>query len=255
MAEIKLFLLSSLENEVNINQFFPSDYNDQETLAELLKVSKHFKKCGDGCLQTKDFIYYYKTFISLVKMDQNLFLLFLCTNSYSEKNIDSLCEEIFQILDDDPIEDMKLKKSAKSEINTVFLKYKNLNGEIKKNLFGIDIKIPKKPNNINEISDDRSYISCSKVYNNKRGDPRLYSYIIRKQSSENDSSLFSDSNAFKTCSFDDSGLTVVKRFNDNITNENIEKWKRVKKHYLIFSLILSIMTYFLFPLLLRLLFN
>lgn len=254
MAEIKLFLLSSIENELNINQFFPSDYNDQETLAELLKVSKHFKKCGDGCLQTKDFIYYYKTFIPLIKMDQNLFLLFYCTNSYNEKNIDSLCEEIFQILDDDPIEDMKLKKSAKTEINTVFLKYKNLNTEIKKNLLGTDLRISKRVN-INESSDDRSYISSSKAYSNKRGDPRFYSYIIRKQTSGNDSDIFSDSNAFKTCSFDDSGLTVVKRFNENITNENFEKWQKVKKHYLIFSLILSIVTYFLFPLLLRLLFN
>ena len=76
MAEIKLFLLSSIDNDLNINQFFPSDYNDQNTINELLNVSKYFKKCGDGCLQTKDFKYYYKTFIPYQKMSKIYFYYF-----------------------------------------------------------------------------------------------------------------------------------------------------------------------------------
>ena len=258
MAQIHLFFISSIkENELNVDIFFPSEFRDQNTLAEILKIKKHFKKCGDGCLQTKDYIYHYRTFISLSKKDQNLFLIFYCSNSYKENNIDKLCEEIFPILDDDPIEEMQFKKSTKSAINEVFLKYQHLDGNINKistNIFGNEQKNIKK--SVNESSDDRSDISSSRGYIHKRCDPRFYSFNTHKEPSENDSDLFSDSNAFKTCSFEeDSGLSVVKKFNENINNENFEKWKKVKKNYLIFSIILSVVTYFLFPLLLRLLFN
>ena len=257
MAEIKLFLLTSIENDLNINQFFPSDYNDQNTISELLNVSKHFKKCGDGCLQTKDFIYYYKTFIPLVKNEQNLFLLFYCTNSYSEKNIDRLCEDLFQILDDEPIEELELKETAKNAINDVFLNYKNLKNDINQNLLGNEIKLKKKLSLNDSVSEEKADSSQSKIFtgNNRRGDPRFYSYIIHKQLSSNDSDdVFSDSNIFKTCSFEDS-VAVNKNYKDNTTNENFEKWKKVKKNYLIFSILLSIVTYFLLPLLLRYLFN
>ena len=92
-------------------------------------------------------------------------------------------------------------------------------------------------------------------YSNKRGDPRFYSYINQKQSMDNDSDIFSDSNVFKTISFEDSGLNNTKKYNVNITNENFENWKKMKKNYLIFSLILCLFTYFVFPLLIRLIFN
>lgn len=260
MAEIKLFLLSSIfENEYNINQFFPLENHDQDTSSELLKIKKYFKNCGDGCLQTKDFKYYYKTFVPFVKNYQNFFLLFYCTNSYSEKNIDKLCEELFYILDDEPIEETELKSSAKSEINKLFLQYQHLSNDnnynnININLIETNHKISKK--NVFDFSDDRSDINSLKNYfiNNKRGDPRFFAYYMNKQS-RNESDLFSDSNAFKTCSFDDdSGVNTGRRFND-ITNENMEKWRKIKKNFLIFSVILGIITYFLLPLLLKLLFN
>lgn len=255
MAEIKLFLLSSIENELNINQFFPSENNNQQTKSELLKINEYFKRCGDGCLQTKDFKYYYKTYISLLKNGSNFFLLFYCTKSYKEKNIDKLCEEIFLILDDDPFEEMEFKNSTISAINQVFLKYQHLEADINTKLFVPELKNSKIISR-NESFDEKSDISSLKGYSNKRGDPRFYSYIINKQSSASDSDIFSDSNVFKNCSFDDdSRLTVGKKFKDNITNENFEKWKKVKKNYLIFSIILSILTYFLFPLLLKFFFN
>ena len=256
MSQINLFLLTSIaENELKINVFFPTEFQDQSTLTEVLKIKKHFKKCGDGCLQTKDYIYYYRTFIPLLKLDQILFLIFYCTNSYPEKNIDKLCEEIYPILDDDPIENMELNFLTKSAINEVFLKYQHSNGNI--NIFGYERKtITIKKTITNESSDDRSDISSLKGYPTKRSDPRFYSYNTLKQPSENDSDIFSDSNVFKTCSFEDeSGLSVVKKLNDNINNENLEKWKKIKKNYLIFSIILSLLTYFLFPFLLRLSFN
>ena len=258
MAEIKLFLLSSIENDLNINQFFPSDFNDQNTINELLNVSKYFKKCGDGCLQTKDFKYYYKTFIPLSKNEQNLFLLFYCTNSYREKNIDRLCEDLFQILDDEPIEEFELKETVKNTINDVFLNYKNLKNDINQNLLGNEIKLKKKLSLNESSSEEKGDFSQSKIYtgSNRRGDPRFYSYNNHKQTSSNDSDdVFSDSNIFKTCSFEDSGISINKKYKDNTTNENFEKWKKVKKNYLIFSILLSIVTYFFLPLLLRYIFN
>ena len=258
MAEIKLFLLSSIETDLNITQFFPLDYNDQNSMNELSNVSRYFKKCGDGCLQTKDFKYFYKTFIPLVKNDLNLFLLFYCTKSYSEKNIDKLCEELFKILDDEPMEDFELKSEAKNAINEVFLKYKNLKSDIDLNLVGNEIKYKKKLSLSESLSEEKAESSQSKIFtgSNRRGDPRFYSYNNHKQLTSNDSDdVFSDSNIFKTGSFDDSGLTVNKKYKDNSTNESFEKWKKVKKNYLIFSILLSLMTYFLLPLMLRYFFN
>ena len=144
---------------------------------------------------------------------------------------------------------MELKKTTKSSINKVFLKYQHLDGNINK--YGSGRKAV-----INECSDDISDISSLKGYPNKRSDPRFYSYNTLKQPSENGSDIFSDSNVFKNCSFEDeSGLSVVKKINDTINNENFEKWKKVKKNYLIFTIILSLFTYFLFPLILRFLMN
>ena len=149
MAEIKLFLLSSMnENEHSINQFFPLDFHDEASSSEVLKIKKIFKKCGDGCLQTKDYKYFYKTFIPLMNSEQNLFLIFYCTNSYSEKNIDKLCEELFIILDEEPIEDGEFKNTTKNEINQLFLKFKRLNNNNYENinisLFGTSQRVTKK---------------------------------------------------------------------------------------------------------------
>ena len=253
MAEIKLFLLSSMnENEHSINQFFPLDFHDEASSSEVLKIKKIFKKCGDGCLQTKDYKYFYKTFITLMNSEQNLFLIFYCTNSYSEKNIDKLCEELFIILDEEPIEDGEFKNTTKNEINQLFLKFKRLNNNNYENinisLFGTSQRVTKK--NVMDFCDEKSDVSSIKKY--KRGDPRFYSYFIRKPNSRNESSMFSDSNVFKTCSFEDDSGVSARKFN---TDENIEKWRKVKKNYLIFSVILSIITYIFLPLLLRLLFN
>ena len=108
--------------------------------------------------------------------------------------------------------------------------------------------------NVFDFSDDRSDKNSLQNYciNNKRGDPRFFSYYMNKQS-RNESEMFSDSNVFKTCSFEDDSV-AGRRF-DDITNENMEKWRKIKKHFLIFSAILGIITYFLLPLLLKLLFN
>ena len=125
------------------------------------------------------------------------------------------------------------------------------------NLLANEIKLKKKLSLNDSISEEKADSSQSKIFtgNNRRGDPRFYSYIIHKQISSNDSDdVFSDSNIFKTCSFEDS-VAVNKNYKDNTTNENFEKWKKVKKNYLIFSILLIIVTYFLLPLLLRYLFN
>ena len=254
MAEIKLFLLTSIDNEIKINQYFPTDINDQKSLTNMVKISQHYKNCGDGCIQTKDFIYYYKTFVPLSREDIPLFLLFYCTKTYKEKNIENLCEELFQILDNEHIEESKLKNEAKTLINDIFLQYKNLE-KVKKISLGKDIKLSK--NSFNESSYERNN-SYESQNDNYRGDPRFYSYLVRKRVSRNESDidLFLDDNVFKTCSFDDFGHNPVKRYNDNLLkNDNFEKWKKLKKHYLIFSIILCILTYFLFPVLLRFLFN
>ena len=257
MAEIKYFLLTSLENKLNISHSFPLNSDSPDNLNEILRINKSLKKCGDGCLQTKDYKYYYKTYVPFSKNETILFLLFSCTNTYNEKNIDKLCEELFQILDDEPIDDEKLKNSAILEINQIFLKYQNLDKdiiEVNINLYGRESRTSKK---LSDYYEERSDLSSLKGgYNNRRGDSRFYSYMAHKQSSLNESSdIFSDSNVFKTCSFEDSGLNKTRKYKENITNENLQNWKKVKKNYLIFSLILCLVTYFLFPLLLKLIFN
>ena len=261
MAEIRLFLLSSIENDLKINQFFPYGFNNQESISELLSISNYFKKCGDGCLKTKDFIYYYKTYVPLSKSDSPFFLLFYCTNSYNEKNIDNLCEEIFKILDDDPTEETRLKNTSKTEINKIFIEYRHLQGDIIKNTSEKDKEkeIITMNKSLNDSSYNKSYLSNNNSVD-KRGDPRFYSYFNRNRSrgsfdNDNDSYFFSDSNSFKKTKYEETRLGVDKRFTEYITNENFEKWKKVKKNYLIFSLFLSIITYFLFPLVLRFLFN
>lgn len=165
-------------------------------------------------------------------MSKIYFYYFTAQIHIVKKNIDRLCEDLFQILDDEPIEEFELKETVKNTINDVFLNYKNLKNDINQNLLGNEIKLKKKLSLNESSSEEKGDFSQSKIYtgSNRRGDPRFYSYNNHKQTSSNDSDdVFSDSNIFKTCSFEDSGISINKKYKDNTTNENFEKWKKVKK--------------------------
>ena len=72
MARLEAFLMTGVEDELPLIKYYPLDYSNQNSLAELLIIANSFKKCGKGSLQHKNKIFYYRTYIpALSKADSN----------------------------------------------------------------------------------------------------------------------------------------------------------------------------------------
>lgn len=154
MSGLEALLITSIEGDIPINKYFPTDYNNQNNITELLIIAEFFKKCGKGSLQHKNKIFYYRTYIpTMPKQDGNsvsnesysdffiynydtnrkkYFLIFLCDLSYKENNINNLTNGIFVILDNKAFEGHEIKAESCHKINTLFFQYKNLQPKVGK---------------------------------------------------------------------------------------------------------------------------
>ena len=136
MSELKLLLMISAQDDFQFIQYFPQSYEQPYKVNELLLYSKFFKKCGKGCLISKDKIYFYKTYVPNIENIPNnnkkrIFLFFYCDLSYKQKYIDEFTENIYDLLDLDAFneENNTLKKKISKIINDLFEIYKNVNNK------------------------------------------------------------------------------------------------------------------------------
>jgi hypothetical protein len=148
MSQLNALLISSIEYSLPINLYFPSNYQDKSSINDLLIISNHFKNCGKGIIQHNNKLFYYRTYIPNYSGEQEseshsnsfsdyinitldcsknqFFLLFYCDLNYSQKYLDKLTNEIFEILDNGAFDVNQLKNNCKEQINNLFKRYQRL---------------------------------------------------------------------------------------------------------------------------------
>ena len=241
MPELKIFSLK-LKNknyELTSTQHYPSFFTNQEIITELNTITQHFYKNGFGTIQTGDSIYYYET----IKPQNNnieIFALFLCEPHYKNTVINELMNKLNDLLNDSDVDENQLKNGLKDKLDELYLKYQ------------FDEKSGAKKINwdhsINSnLEDDEA--------NNEEGDAMAssskdssYSYKFKNRS---DSQMFSVKDALKNFSMDETEFSFNYKKNLNTApSEKMMLWRNLKKKYLLGSLILGGVIYFLVPLLL-----
>ena len=146
MSGLEAFLLIAVDDDLPLTKYFPLDYSNRNSIAELIIIANCFKKCGKGSLQHKNKIFYYRTYIPTLPKSQGnsnsdgnfndcfiysydcnkkeFFILFLCDLNYKVKYIDELTNKIFEILDNSAFEGNEIKNESSNEINALFKEYK-----------------------------------------------------------------------------------------------------------------------------------
>ena len=251
MSGLAALLITSIDDEIPFNKFFPFDYSDQFGLTELMIVSQYFNKCGKGSLQHKNKIFYYRTYIpTLIKADSNsisnesisdyfiysydyhkkrFFILYLCDLKYKIKNIDNLTNDIFAVLDNNAFEGHEIKRESSNQINALFIEYKN----IEPNLGKINQLTELNPlnNSDDSLNTNNNSSSIDKSVNKtlnkskKRIDSRMVLPIIKKADT-----VSADIDDITTVRETVTDLSVM--FNNNLDTDlyipQVNKWKSIK---------------------------
>lgn len=268
MSGLEALLITSMEDDIPFTKFFPTDYDNQSNLTELLIVAEFFKKCGKGSLQHKNRIFYYRTYIpAFPKQDSNsvsnesysdffiysydtnrkkFFFLYLCDSNYKIKNINDLTNGIFEILDNNAFEGHEIKAEACHKINTLFYQFKNLQPKLGKLNDLYIINDSGFPLNDSSTSGNKSQSSNKSNKSNKiikRIDTRM---VLPKK--KNKSEIRSiDVDDLTTIKESDTDLSVM--FKQNIDKDfflpQINKWKAIKIVNIIMCSIVFIVMIFL----------
>ena len=261
MSGLEALLISSIDDEIPINKFFPTNYSDHKNLTELLIISKYFNKCGKGCLYHKNKIFYYRTYIpALHKQNQNshsesfsdyfiysydcqgkkFFLLFLCNLSYKVKNIDNLTIKIFEILDNNAFEDHKIKNESFIKISNVFEQYKKLESNLSEYNQLREINITN--DSSDSINSSNSSVNSKRQKVNvlkKRIDTRMVLSKTKKDKSDIGSIDLDDLTTVKE-SDTDLSLKFKQDFDKELFLPQIRMWKIIKIVNIVLCIILFI---------------
>jgi len=248
MSGLNSLLLTGIDDEIPLTKFFPLNYENISALTELLILSKSFKNCGKGSLQNKNKIFYYRTYIpTLPVQDDNnssvshsfsdyyvysydcnnkkFFLMFYCDLNYKKKDIDSLTSKIMKVLDNNAFEGHDLKREASNQINSLFEQYQKLSPNLGKLNQLTEVAINDSTDSINNASIDDNRSSKSLI-SKKRIDSRLI--FPKKKRKKTDVSV--DIDDLTTIKEDDSDLSIMFKNNldDDINLPQINKWKTIQ---------------------------
>ena len=264
MSGLEALLISSINDEIRFEKIFPSNYPDQNTLTELLIISKYLKKCGKGSLQHKNKIFYYRTYIPSIRKPngnsgrsdtfsdmftynydskgKKYFLLFLCNSKYKIKNIELLSNKIFEILDNNSpeFEGNEIKIESCIKISNIFEKFKNIEPNLSQNNQLTELNIINNSADSMSSSDSSININSNSLMNinKKRIDTRM---ILSKKRNKSEMRSI-DVDDLTTIKKSDTDLSVM--FKQNLDKDffipQINKWKTIKIVNIIMCLIVFI---------------
>ena len=229
--ELKAILLRSTNSNKNLINYFPlksgNIFKDQ-----LVTISNQIRKYGNGYLQNKDLVYYYKTF-TYQHTNISLFCVIYFHFSLKRKYIEKLIEEIYQITNiNEIIENNVINENIILKINDLFHNYKSIIKYDKgKKIFikGIDL-IEETP------SEDKNRNNSIHGEVNQK----YYNRIKEKESSKVNSDLGS---TFNNTPFTEAELNFMMRGYNLNKIIIVTKWKKTKKHWLIIFFILGLVLY------------
>ena len=250
MNGLETLLITSVEDEPPITKLFPLNYLNQKVLSELFMITQGFKKYGKGSIQHNNKIFYYRTYIPRLPQPENnnisndiliysyncskkkFFVIILCDLNYKKNYIDNLINEIFDVLDNDGLEDNNIKIESCHKINTLFEKYKKLqpnfskNNQLKEMNVITDSAVQRcSINDSNSHEENKNKIINKKL---KRIDSRI---VLPKTKNQNKTSGYSvDIDDLTTLKESDTNLTLMfkNQYDRKIYISNTNKWKNIK---------------------------
>ena len=256
MSHLKCLLMTSVQEDLKFTQYFPLNSDDEKNIYnELLIISKYLTKCGNGSLQHKNTIYFYRTYIhsnfeknenynddnnfynenKTNKNNQKIFIIFFCSLKYNQKHIDNFTTEIFNIFDKNGFNGEKLNDASLSKINTLFKKYQKLSPEFKQ-------LNPMKKYNSYEIvkTEEKSNdILIDKTSINRRFNSRIIVSKTEYKDSFNPINFDDEFNSFKANERD---LSIMFKQNEveGCYIPQINQWKKIKVIDIIINIIIFI---------------
>lgn len=229
--ELKVIFLTNLKNCPAFIQYYPSKGN-QEHRNHLISISNSIKTYGNGILQNKNEVYYYRTF-TYEGSSQTLFCIIYYNLPYKRIYAENLVEEIYELTYNQNIFihnefDTKISK----QINKLFYRYASIPKNEKK------YKNIKDSNNSNIIN--RSINSNYSNYSNCSLRKQIYSRVDNKQNKEKNDldNIFSNAPNATELDF----ILKGKKLYNLI---KISKWKKSKKRWLWVFIIISVVLYVL----------
>lgn len=247
MSGLNSLLLTGIDDEIPVTKFFPLNYDNKNALTELLILSKSFKNCGKGSLQNKNKIFYYRTYIPTLPIQEDnssvshsfsdyyiysydcnkkkFFLIYYCDLNYKQKDLDSLNSKIMRILDNKAFDGHDLKRDASIQINSLFEQYQKLTPNLGKINLLTEVTINDSSDSISNISLDDNK-SRHSLISKKRLDTRII--FPKKKRKKTDVSI--DIDDLTTIKEDDSDLSIMFKNNvdDYINLPQINKWKNIQ---------------------------
>ena len=233
--ELKAILIRSIKHPKNMLLYFPlkSDdiYKEQLTI-----ISKKIKKYGNGYLQNKDFVYYYKYF-TFQETNINLFCIIYYHFSIKRKYIENLSKEIHELIDIKYIiEHNEMNNKTIKNINNLFYKYISIIREDKGIIdfcSGIDFIDSRDSSNDKDINSVKSIDNIA--HKNKK--------FCRIKKTKKNKELGS---TFNNTPFTEAELTFMMKGYNLYKIINIIKWRKSKKSWLIIFILISLLLYILF---------
>lgn len=216
MSGLKLLLMISAQDDFHFIHYFPQSYEQPYKVNELVLYTKFFKKCGKGCLISKDKIYFYKTYIPNMENNTNtnkkrIFLFFYCDLTYNQKYIDEFTENIFDILELDAFSENTLKKKISKVINDLFEIYQNVEGkeEIYQEYVNNIMKNAREENN----DSNNTSIGSDNSFRRKRVDSRIFRKRENSLSSLRGSNILDENIEMVKINENDTDLTMMFKTN------------------------------------------
>ena len=123
MSDLKAIIITNLKNTPDFIQYFPIN-SGNEYKNHLIAISNSIKTYGNGYLQNKNGVYYYKTF-TFQNSNMVLFCLIYFQLPYKRKYIEKLSEEIYEIIENnkDKFSNGNIDNNISKIINKVYYKY------------------------------------------------------------------------------------------------------------------------------------
>ena len=232
--ELKAILLRSIRKPKNLIEYIPL-YTEQTFKSQLLIVSNKIKKYGNGYLQNRDLVYYYRTF-RFQDSKISIFCVIYFHFSLKRKYIEQLADEIYELTDiNNIIENNNFNNDLITKINELFYKYQT---KIKEDkgvidfISGIEL--------IRNTPDEKD-THALKDLNSTNGIVHRKNIKFKRKESNNKTNSELGSTFSKMPYIDELNF-MMRGYNLNKIIK-IMKWKKTKKCWLIIFIIISVLLY------------
>lgn len=259
-CRLKMITIVGINDEA-INEHFPLNSKSKDVINEMSLISKCFKKQGRGSIQTKDNLYFYRTYtqeISNNEEDEKIFILMYTDSKYPSDIANKCLDEIIATFSEKSFELSALSKETKNEINNIFKTYEDGNNSklfLRKTESQSQIKKMDK-------SDDNveGTLSLSYEAELKKAKQSSKNKEIKIERESNNNPIFnlgeeseikvenSQTNIRSSEIENDVDMTAM-FLQENTVLIKVKRWRKIKVLYIIICIILALLAYALIPIL------